>query len=194
MEGSYNSKEMVQCEIDLMVQDGIDLIEEADDDRQRLFDLMEFFEILANLKQHPEELAPRLFGEKEHGETIYESAVRKFGAVDVFRVLNVCIPYHEAYDHQGGANFGEAFIAAASCENSAVPVIFYLLRKNIDAFPPVVSHGDGGKYHSEVLHGGPSGENASAPGDPNGEIGVRSLRVPSGIFIFVWLKLDKIKT
>ena len=42
MEGSYNSKEMVQCEIDLMVQDGIDLIEEADDDRQRLFDLWSF--------------------------------------------------------------------------------------------------------------------------------------------------------
>jgi hypothetical protein len=87
-----------------------------------------------NFRQHPQELA-RLFVKKEEqecDETFYNSAVRKFGIEKVFQLIKECFPL----DAEWSANHSYAlplFMVAASCENCAVSVLYYFLRRNAHA-------------------------------------------------------------
>jgi hypothetical protein len=87
-----------------------------------------------NFIQHPQELG-RLFAKKYDGrnETFYGSAVRKFGIEKVFKFLvEECLPS----DKEWANTFSNAlplFMVAASCENCAVSVIYYFLRRNVHA-------------------------------------------------------------
>jgi hypothetical protein len=92
-----------------------------------------------NFRQHPQELG-RLFVKDEGcDETFYCSAVRKFGIEKVFKFLvEECLPS----DGEWADSFSDSssnlplFMVAASCENSAVSVIYHLLRRNVhDALP-----------------------------------------------------------
>ena len=83
----------------------------------------------ANLEQYPEELG-RIF-EKDDHNTTYECAITKFGAEKVFEVIQDCIPSSVLCL---GSDL-ESFLVAASCENSALSVIYGLLRNNLDTSP-----------------------------------------------------------
>jgi hypothetical protein len=86
-----------------------------------------------NFRQHPQELG-RLFVEDEGcDETFYCSAVRKFGIWKVFKFLvEECLPSDgEWADSFSGSSNLPLFMVAASCENSAVSVIYHLLRRNV---------------------------------------------------------------
>jgi hypothetical protein len=78
-----------------------------------------------NMDQSPEKLG-LLFEQNEHGKTTYESAVTKFGKEKVFQAIEACVPSHVAI----AGIIVESFFVAAACENSAVSVIYYLLRKD----------------------------------------------------------------
>lgn len=80
-----------------------------------------------NIEQYPEELG-RLFVMNEHGKTTFESAIIKFGEHKVFQVIEDYVPWHVECV---GTNL-LPFVVAASCENSAVSVIYYLL---LDVLP-----------------------------------------------------------
>jgi hypothetical protein len=86
-----------------------------------------------NFRQHPQELG-RLFVKDEGcDETFYNSAVRKFGIEKVFKFLvEECLPSDGewAVTRSGSSNL-PLFMAAASCKNSAVSVIYHLLRRNV---------------------------------------------------------------
>jgi hypothetical protein len=84
-----------------------------------------------NIHQYPEELG-RLFA-KDGGckETFYDSAVRKFGIEKVFKFLiEECLPSDKEWADTRSGNL-PLFMIAASCENSAVSVIYHLLRRNV---------------------------------------------------------------
>ena len=86
-----------------------------------------------NFRQHPQELGRLFVKDEECDETFYCSAVRKFGIEKVFKVLvEECLPSDEewAVTRSGSSNL-PLFMAAASCENSAVSVIYHLLRRNV---------------------------------------------------------------
>jgi hypothetical protein len=88
-----------------------------------------------NFTQHPQELG-RLFVKDEGcDENLYCSAVRKFGIEKVFKFLvGECLPSDgEWADSFSGSSNLPLFMAAASCENSAVSVIYHLLRRNVHA-------------------------------------------------------------
>jgi hypothetical protein len=85
----------------------------------------------ANMEQYPEELG-RLFkiDDNRHGKTTFECAVRKFGIEKVFEVIENCsIP--SSVECSGSRI--PSFMVAASFENSAVSIIYYLLRNNVDS-------------------------------------------------------------
>ena len=93
----------------------------------------------ANLEQYPQELG-RLFkiDDDKHGKTTFECAVRKFGIEKVFEVIENCrIP--SSVECSGSRI--PSFMVAASFENSAVSIIYYLLRNNVDSSSLVTSHG-----------------------------------------------------
>ena len=85
--------------------------------------------------QYPEELG-RLFVKDGCNETFYGSAVRKFGIEKVFKFLvEECLPSDKEWADTHSGNL-PLFMIAASCENSAVSVIYHLLRRNVhDALP-----------------------------------------------------------
>jgi hypothetical protein len=87
----------------------------------------------ANMEQYPQELG-RLFkidDNKHPGKTTFEFAVRKFGIEKVFEVIENCsIP--SSVECSGSRI--PSFMVAASFENSAVSIIYYLLRNNVDSF------------------------------------------------------------
>jgi hypothetical protein len=92
-----------------------------------------------NFRQHPQELGHLFVKDEECNETFYNSAVRKFGIEKVFKVLvEECLPSDgEWADSFSGSSNLPLFMVAASCENSAVSVIYHLLRRNVhDALPP----------------------------------------------------------
>ena len=86
--------------------------------------------VQANLEQYPEELG-RIFEKDDHSNTAYECAVTKFGTETVFQVIQDCIPSSVVCS---GSDI-ESFVVAASLENSALSVIYGLLRKNLDTSP-----------------------------------------------------------
>ena len=85
-----------------------------------------------NMTLYPDELG-RLFlkdEEEECDETFFESSLRKFGGDKVFKLIEECLPLDAEW---AGANNGNLplFMVAASCENCAVSVIYYFLRRNV---------------------------------------------------------------
>jgi hypothetical protein len=83
-----------------------------------------------NFRQHPQELGRLFVKDKECNETYYDSAVRKFGIEKVFQLVDECLP-KEAEWSATHSNALPLFMVAASCENSAVSVIYYFLRRNV---------------------------------------------------------------
>ena len=82
------------------------------------------------IHQYPEELG-RLFVKDGCNETFYGSAVRKFGIEKVFKFLvEECLPSDKEWADTHSGNL-PLFMIAASCENSAVSVIYHLLRRNV---------------------------------------------------------------
>jgi streptogramin lyase len=87
-----------------------------------------------NMTLYPDELG-RLFlkdKEEECNETFFESSLRKFGSDKVFELIAECLPL-DAEWADGAHNNGNLppFMVAASCENCAASVIYYLLRRNV---------------------------------------------------------------
>jgi hypothetical protein len=84
----------------------------------------------SNFRQHPQELGRLFVKDEECNETFYNSAVRKFGIEKVFQLIDACLP-KEAEWSDTHSNTLPLFMVAASCENSAVSVIYYFLRRNV---------------------------------------------------------------
>jgi hypothetical protein len=88
-----------------------------------------------NMTLYPQELG-RLFlkDEEQSDETFFESSLRKFGGEKVFQLMEECLPL-DAEWADGANNNGNLppFMVAASCENCAASVIYYLLRRNVHA-------------------------------------------------------------
>ena len=89
-----------------------------------------------NMILYPDELG-RLFvkdEEEECDETFFESSLRKFGGDKVFELIEECLPLDMEW--AGANNHGNLppFLVAASCENCAASVIYYLLRRNVNGF------------------------------------------------------------
>jgi hypothetical protein len=72
--------------------------------------------------------------EEECDETFFESSLRKFGGKKVFKIIEECLPLDAEWD--GACYNGNLppFMVAASCENCAASVIYYLLRRNVNGF------------------------------------------------------------
>ncbi len=86
----------------------------------------------ADMKQFPEVLG-RLFETDLHnGRTLYEDAVAKYGKQKILQIIGECIPSNEDSDCFSQMNF-HPFLSAASCKNSTVDVIYYLLGRNPSA-------------------------------------------------------------
>jgi hypothetical protein len=87
-----------------------------------------------NMKLHPQELG-HLFVKDDDvqcDETFFESSLRKFGGEQVFTLIEECLPLDAEWagaQHNGNL---PPFMVAASCENCAVSVIYYLLRRNVN--------------------------------------------------------------
>jgi hypothetical protein len=84
----------------------------------------------SNYKKHPQELGRLFVKDEECNETFYDGAVRKFGIEIVFQLFDECLP-KEAEWSDTHSNTLPLFMVAASCENSAVSVIYYFLRRNV---------------------------------------------------------------
>ena len=93
-----------------------------------------FATLQTNMPLYPDELG-RLFlkdEEEECDETFFESSLRKFGGDKVFALIGECLPLDAEW--AGAHNHGNLppFMVAASCENCAASVIYYLLRRNVN--------------------------------------------------------------
>jgi hypothetical protein len=85
-----------------------------------------------NFSQYPQELGRLFVKDEECNETSYNSAVRKFGIEKVFKFLiKECLPSDKEWADSFSGNSLPLFMVAASCENSAVSVIYHLLRRNV---------------------------------------------------------------
>jgi hypothetical protein len=81
-------------------------------------------------KEHPQELGHLFVKDEECNETFYNSAVRKFGLEKLFELFDECLPKEAECWSDTHSNTLPLFMVAASCENSAVSVIYYFLRRN----------------------------------------------------------------
>ena len=84
-----------------------------------------------NMKLYPDELGRLFLKDEECDETFFESSLRKFGGDKVFKLIEECLPLDAEW---AGANNGNLppFMVAASCDNCATSVIYYLLRRNVN--------------------------------------------------------------
>jgi hypothetical protein len=96
-----------------------------------------------NMPLYPDELG-RLFLKDEEAcdETFFESSLRKFGGDEVFKIIEDSLPLDAEW--AGAHNHGNLppFMVAASCENCAASVIYYLLRRNVNGFLGNISASD----------------------------------------------------
>jgi hypothetical protein len=84
-----------------------------------------------NVRQHPQELGRLFVKDEECNETFYNRAVRKFGIEKVFKFLfEECLPTDKEWADTRSGNL-PLFMIAVSCKNSAVSVIYHLLRRNV---------------------------------------------------------------
>jgi hypothetical protein len=95
-----------------------------------------------NMKVYPDELGCLFLkneDEEQCDETFFESSLRKFGGEKVFQLIEECLPLDAEW--ADGANNGNLpqFVVAASCENCAASVIYYLLRRNVNGFLGIIS-------------------------------------------------------
>jgi hypothetical protein len=85
-----------------------------------------------NFRQHPQELGCLFVMDEECNETFYCSAVRKFGIEKVFKsLIEECLPADGEWADSFSGSYFPLFMVAASCKNSAVSVIYHLLRRNV---------------------------------------------------------------
>jgi hypothetical protein len=109
-----------------------------------------------NMKLHPQELG-HLFvkdDEEQCDETFFESSLRKFGGEKVFTLIEECLPLDAEWagaQHNGNL---PPFMVAASCENCAVSVIYYLLRRNVNALLTNYSDWDSNIQNKKCKLGG----------------------------------------
>jgi hypothetical protein len=93
-----------------------------------------------NMPLYPDELG-RLFSKDEEqcDETFFESSLRKFGGKKVFQLIEECFPLGAEWA-DGAHNHGNLppFMVAASCENCAASVVYYLLRRNVNGFLGII--------------------------------------------------------
>lgn len=98
---------------------------------------MEFsMKLQRNLQMHPKELG-RLFEKDEDGhESFYENAVRKFGKKRVFQIIEQCLPSDVEWAQRHGNRTSNIplFMIAASCASCKVPLLFYILRRDVHTF------------------------------------------------------------
>lgn len=92
-------------------------------------------QLKSDMEHYPEELG-LLFEKDDHGKTFYECSITKYGIRKVSGVIQDNIPSSIVCS---GA-YIQSFVAAAACEHSAVSVIYYLLRENLDSSPLVNYH------------------------------------------------------
>ena len=88
-----------------------------------------------NMTLYPDELGHLFLKDEEQCiETFFESSLRKFGGDKVFELIEECLPLDAEW--AGAHNHGilPPFMVAASCENCAASVIYYLLRRNVNGF------------------------------------------------------------
>jgi hypothetical protein len=87
-----------------------------------------------NMTLYPQELGRLFLTDEESDETFFESSLRKFGGEKVFQLIEECLPLDAEW--ADGAHNGNlpSFMVAASCENCAASVIYYLLRRNVNEF------------------------------------------------------------
>jgi hypothetical protein len=86
-----------------------------------------------NMTLYPDELGCIFLKEEQCDETFFESSLRKFGGEKVFALIEECLPLDAEWDGAHNGNF-PPFMVAASCENCAASVIYYLLRRNVNGF------------------------------------------------------------
>jgi hypothetical protein len=84
-----------------------------------------------NFRQHPQELGRLFVKDGKCDETFFESSLRKFGGEKVFQLIEECLPLDAEWADTRDSNALPLFMIAASCENSAVSVIYHLLRRNV---------------------------------------------------------------
>ena len=85
-----------------------------------------------NMKICSDELGRLFLKDEDCDETFFESSLRKFGIEKVFELIEECLPLDAEWagaQHNGNL---PPFMVAASCENCAVSVIYYLLRRNVN--------------------------------------------------------------
>jgi hypothetical protein len=87
----------------------------------------------SNMPLYPQELGRLFLKDEGCDETFFESSLRKFGCDKVFELIEECLPLDAEW--AGANNHGNLppFVVAASCENCATSVIYYLLRRNVNA-------------------------------------------------------------
>jgi hypothetical protein len=88
---------------------------------------------------YPDELGRIFLKDEEREERFFESSLRKFGGDKVFELIEECLPLDAKW--AGAHNHGNLppFMVAASYENCAASVIYYLLRRNVHGFLGIIS-------------------------------------------------------
>ena len=84
-----------------------------------------------NMKLYLDELGSLFLKDEECDETFFESSLRKFGGDKVFELIEECLPLDAEWDGAHNGNL-PLFMVAASYENCAASVIYYLLRRNVN--------------------------------------------------------------
>jgi hypothetical protein len=107
----------------------------------------------SNFRQHPQELGRLFVKDEECNESFYDSAVRKFGIEKLFQLIEECLP-KEAEWSDTHSNTLPLFMVAASCENSAVSVIYYFLRRNVHVLVANYSNEDSNIQNKKRKLGG----------------------------------------
>jgi hypothetical protein len=107
------------------------------------------------MNMYPQELG-HLFvkDDVQCDETFFESSLRKFGGEKVFTLIEECPPLDAEW--AGAQQNGNLppFMVAASCENCAVSVIYYLLRRNVNALLTNYSDWDSNIQNKKCKLGG----------------------------------------
>jgi hypothetical protein len=83
-----------------------------------------------NFMQYPQELGRLFVKDEECNETLYDSAVRKFGIEKVFQLIEDCAPLDEEWADTRSGNL-PLFMVAPSCKNCAASLVYYFLRRNV---------------------------------------------------------------
>ncbi len=86
-----------------------------------------------NMKEHPDKLGNLFVKGKLSGETLYERSIRNFGYDKISRLVEETFPIDEQWAAITQNTNLPLFTYAASYENSALPIVNFLLRRNVNA-------------------------------------------------------------